>query len=323
MNFSKRLEIYENNLKNKSHFLSGNLYYNNIGCMSDIIFILGRAKMTVYEIITNKIIAELKNGVIAWQKCWKVKSPKNYITKKAYNGVNRLLLGMNGYDCPFYATFKQINDLGGSIMKNEKAHQVVFWNIKDKTKSEENEEGEIVEKHSSQFILRYYNVWNLEQTDLVIPAEDQKEINKITDGDSIMIDYKDKPEIYFHANADRAYYSPSIDEIHLPELRQFNSSADYYSVLFHEAIHSTGHSKRLNRDSIVNCDKSMLEKYSKEELIAEIGSIFLLNEAGIEGTFKNDVSYIQSWLNALENDKRMIVFAAAQAEKAANYILNK
>lgn len=128
-----------------------------------------------------------------------------------------------------------------------------------------------------------------------------------------------------NAPQDRAFYSPSRDLISLPRMDQFPSTAEYYSTLFHEATHSTGHKSRLNRFSQNALDAAFgSESYSKEELVAEIGAAAIMNNLGMEtaGSFRNSAAYIQSWLRALKNDKRLIVSASARAEKAVRLILN-
>ena len=124
---------------------------------------------------------------------------------------------------------------------------------------------------------------------------------------------------------DKAYYSPTVDKIVLPIMEQFPQVAEYYSTAFHEAVHSTGHKSRLNRFT-GEAAAAMFgsESYSKEELIAEIGSACIMHDIGIEttGTFRNSAAYIQNWLKVLKNDKRMIVAAASRADKAARLILN-
>ena len=126
-----------------------------------------------------------------------------------------------------------------------------------------------------------------------------------------------------HQEGDRAFYRPTTDEIVLPIRKQFVSTAEYYSTLFHELAHSTGHSSRLNRlDKIAAFGSDV---YSKEELVAEIGAAALVNHCGLETStsFRNNTAYIQNWLSVLKGDKRFIVSAAGKAEKAVNLILNK
>ena len=121
----------------------------------------------------------------------------------------------------------------------------------------------------------------------------------------------------------RPFYRPSTDEIVLPLRKQFVSTAEYYSTVFHEISHSTGHPSRLNR--LNRAAFFGTEEYSKEELCAEITSAALVNHCGMESTssFRNNTAYIQNWLSVLQGDKRFIVSAAGKAEKAVNLILNQ
>lgn len=106
-------------------------------------------------------------------------------------------------------------------------------------------------------------------------------------------------------------------------MKDFPKVEEYYSTLFHEFIHSTGHSNRLHRDGITSATAHFgSEEYSKEELVAEIGASMLTGLAGfVDITFDNSTAYIQSWLRNLKNDKTLIVKAASQAQKAVDYIL--
>ena len=153
-------------------------------------------------------------------------------------------------------------------------------------------------------------------------AAASESINPDAAADAIIADYLKRSGVKLtHQEGDRAFYRPSADTVTLPLLAQFKELAEYYSTAFHELTHSTGHASRLNRLSKVACFGS--EDYSKEELVAEIGAAALVNHAGLEtsSSFRNSAAYIQNWLKALQNDKRLIVSAAGQAEKACNLIL--
>ena len=127
--------------------------------------------------------------------------------------------------------------------------------------------------------------------------------------------------------SNKAYYSPTFDLIHLPLIEQFTRAEEYYSTAFHEATHSTMKESRCNRqeDRKGKLVAFGSEEYSKEELVAEIGSANILNLLGIETdhSFQNSTAYIQSWIKALRNDVKMIVSASSKAEKATKYILNE
>lgn len=288
-------------------------------------------KIDVYEIVTNKILEKLEQGVVPWKKPWNVKTgpPANIITGKEYNGINVMLLGSQQYDSKYWLTFKQAQEKGGCVRKGEKGSMIVFWNFIDKdTGKQVNEDQEHSSKKSGNVvpILKYYTVFNVNQCDnldikkLKEELETQKvEIKPetITPAHILLDTYKDRPEIKYGFT--RACYKPSSDEINMPKPENFKSPEEFYSTLYHEAIHSTGSENRLNR--LAKGASFGDESYSKEELVAEMGASFLCAKAGIENkTIDNSAAYLQSWINALKGDKKLIITAAGQAQKAANYI---
>jgi antirestriction protein ArdC len=278
--------------------------------------------MKVYEIITNAILEKLEQGSIPWHRPWngREEMPKNLITKKEYQGINAFLLGCQGYGSPFWLTFRQCKDLGGSVKKGAKATPIIYWNWLDIPK-----DGEAEEKVP---FLRYYAVFNVEQCEAMpqdkVPqvAINTNGIDRITICEEIIEAVKDRPAITHNRQA--ALYHAGRDTINMPLFESFETSAAYYSTLFHELVHSTGHEKRLARPGITELSPFGTPSYSKEELIAEMGAAFLCGFAGIENvTLDNSTAYIQGWLQKLRNDKKLVIVAAAQAQKAANYIINK
>lgn len=264
--------------------------------------------MTVYEIVTDKIIKQMEKGIIPWHKPWHGGMAKfNRVSKKGYSVLNQLLLPFDGE----YATLKQWNELGGKVKAGEKGNIVTYWNFINKT--EKQEDG--TEKVKSFPILRYYTVFHISQVEGVKPLENVNFANmEVESAEDVKNTYFKRESCrLFVEKSDRAYYSPSFDEVHVPELNQFENSDEFYSTLFHEMTHSTGASIRLDRLSNTTFFGS--EDYSKEELVAEIGSAMLSSVARLntEKTFNNSVAYLQSWLKALKNDPRMIVSAASKA----------
>lgn len=271
--------------------------------------------MDIYAEITNRIIAELENNCIPWEKPWCASGGCiSHTTGKTYSLLNQMLLGKAGE----YVTFNQCQQEGGRVKKGEKAHMVVFW------KWLEQEDEETGEKKEVPF-LRYYNVFHIDQCE-GISAKHDKSLSNAANADEaaerIIADYCSREGVkLIHEKGDRAFYRPSTDTITLPCMSQFHSTAEYYSTAYHEAAHSTGHAKRLNR-----LEKTAFfgsEAYSKEELTAEIASSVLVNYVGLETShsFRNNAAYIQNWLKVLKDDKRFIVSAAGKAEKAVNLIL--
>lgn len=275
----------------------------------------------IYQMITDRFIEELEKGVIPWQRCWHGvrKGAFNRVSKKPYSLLNQMMLKHSGE----YATFKQWSELGGTIKKGSKSEIVVFWKIipteevkKDGTKEVKNIP-----------ILRYFNVFHISQIDGVEPLEvaEFTELEPIEEAEKIKEEYKIREHIDIREIiTNEAFYSPSRDIIEVPCKEQYTEISEFYSTLFHEIVHSTGAQHRLDRlDTSIN-SRFGSETYSKEELVAEIGSATILNLLGIETakTFKNSTAYLQSWLRILKNDNKFIVSASSKAEKAVNYILN-
>ena len=274
--------------------------------------------MDIYSEITDRIIAQMEEGIIPWSKPWVACGKAiSRSTGKPYSLLNQMLLGRPGE----YLTFKQCQEAGGKVKKGEKSSMVVFW------KWIEQEDEETGKKKEVPF-LRYYNVFHIDQCEGVTAKHTTE--TTFPDGaepleaaQEIIYDYLSREGVkLLHEEGDRAFYHPSTDEVVLPIRKQFVSTAEYYSTVFHELTHSTGHAKRLNRLSKPSFFGT--EDYSKEELVAEIGAATLVNHVGLETStsLRNNAAYIQNWLKVLKNDKRFIVSAAGKAEKAVNLILN-
>lgn len=290
-------------------------------------------KPDVYQIVTNQILEALDSGVVPWRKEWQgvpgFGQPYNLKSKKAYRGINILLLGLEkdrkGYSSEWWLTFKQAKELGGSVRKGEKSTMIVFW-LWFKVKGEDKNGEEAV---SSRPMLRYYRVFNADQCELpagTIPEPetiDRPDLPE-TAAQGIIDGMPNRPEI-IHNDADRAFYRPSDDSVTLPNHYLFNSVDSYFSTAFHELAHSTGHDSRLGRHSKGQKQAAFgSEEYGKEELVAEISAAFLCSLSGISNaTIENQAAYIAKWKQTISADKRMVVTAAAQAQKAADYVLDK
>lgn len=274
--------------------------------------------MNIYDSITMKIIDALEHGTVPWKKPWRNSLPMNFVSKRQYSGINVFLLDMQSRTTPYWLTFKQVGDLGGRVRKGEHGTNIIYAaNVKGK---EEREDGTEVTK--SYFMMRGYYVWNLDQTEGIPMPEAPARFEPIAKCEEIVAGYKNAP--VFIEGGDRAAYSPSGDYIKMPAKSAFESEPAYYSTFFHEMTHSTGHATRLKRfEEGVHDVAFGSESYSKEELVAEIGASFLMGEAGIEANQDQSAAYIAGWLKALNNDKKLVVSAAAQAQKAADYILGK
>ena len=283
----------------------------------------------VYGIITDQIMKKLEKGVVPWHKSWATDGsmPKNLITNKEYRGINTFLLGCQGYASPYWVSFKQAGECGGRVRKG-KSCMVIFW--KRNTYTKENETtGE--EETKTGFMLRYYRVWNIEECDGLShkrikelqEAQNDREFNPIEGCEDVVTNMQNPPSI--SNGVARAWYHPDSDTINMPPKTSFESDETYYGTLFHELSHSTGHSSRLERHKKENCTHHFgNQDYSKEELVAEMGSAFLCGHTGIEDkTLDNSASYIQSWLKKLKDDKQLVVSAAGKAQKSTDYILGR
>ena len=272
----------------------------------------------VYAIVTNRIINLLEQGVVPWRKTWtSAGQPQNLITKIPYHGINVLLLNSLGYSSNSFLTFKQIGSLGAKVRKGEKGTAIVFWKWieKDKDGTEEKER---------KPLLKYYFVFNVSQCEN-IPLEMlpivTKPLEPIHECEVIVQNMPNRPVI--KTSVEDPFYSSKEDYINMRDINDFAANEDYYSVLFHEMIHATGHTSRLNRREVMNNSKYRSELYSLEELTAEIGACFLKSHVGFsDSTYENSAAYIQGWLSKLKSDKRFIVYAAAQAQRAAEFILD-
>lgn len=276
-------------------------------------------KFDLYEHVTGLILAEMAKGNIPWIKPWTGEDaiPRNWISKRPYNGMNALLLSLMPYGCPFYATFNQIRNAGVSVKTGEKAHIVLYWNF---VKGEDQETGKI----KMIPFLKYYNVFNLEQTTAEWNWETPKnDFRPIEEAEKVFSDYTEREKIPVVYGGNSAFYSPSADNIHLPERGNFATSENFYATAFHESTHSTGNKKRLNREDLAKIAAMGDSSYSREELTAELGSAFLCAHCGIDNTnlIRNSAAYIENWSRKMREDKRLIVTASGKAAKAANYIL--
>lgn len=265
----------------------------------------------VYEMVTNRIIELLEKGVVPWRRPWKNGGAVSWKTQRAYRGINIFLLEPGEY-----ATIKQINETGGKVKKGERGHIVVFWTWLEK---EEKDKGEL-EKIP---FLRYYRVFEINKQCEGLSSKRNDQIfehDPIEEAERICAGYVNAPDM--RHGSGRACYRPADDVVSVPPLCDYAKAEEYYSTLFHELVHSTGHSSRLKRSGITELASFGDESYSKEELIAEIGAAMLCGVAGINNsTIENSAAYVGSWLRKLKEDKRLIVQAAAQAQKAADYIL--
>lgn len=287
---------------------------------------MGKQRRDIYQEVTDKIIDLLDQGTVPWQNPIKRGNgdgwPKNITSGKNYRGINVFLLGMraweSGFASDYWLTFRQSKERGGQVKKGEKSSLVIFWKQLDKEDPETGEDIKIP-------VLRHYNVFNVEQCEGIEIPDAPEEI--VTDpfvplerAEAIVDGFPNPPKINYEGR--RAYYRPSIDEVFIPEPEQFEDRESFYNTLLHECSHATGHSKRLNRGLDTDLAPFGSPDYSKEELVAEMSAAFLCAAAGISPpTIEQSAAYIDNWRKQLKGDKKLVVQAAAAAQKSADHIL--
>lgn len=278
----------------------------------------------VYEIITDRVIKAIESGAPApWRKPWKGGAsgrPVNASTGRAYTGCNLFLLSMAGSGR--YLTFNQAKAAGGNVRAGEHGWPVVFYGTAQKKNGNQDGEG----KNEYRF-LRYYTVFNVSQCE-GLPSDwthaepvPVNQIDAVEAADRLVIGYSDRPPVE-HREGAGACYAPASDRIYMPNASQFNGAPEYYSTLFHELAHSTGHQSRLDRDGIRNVNAFNQHQYSFEELVAEFTATYLMGMAGLDNgaAEQNSVAYLSGWLDRLKREPTWLVKAAAQAQKAADYM---
>lgn len=284
------------------------------------------ANIDVYQTVTNRILEMLDKGEIPWNKPWHggLEGAISYSTGKPYSLLNQFLLGKEGE----FLTFNQVKALGGKVKKGAKSYMVVFFKMflskEFKRTKDENGEEKMEEEEKRVPVLRYYYVFHIDDCEGIKSKLDKKPVctlKPVEQAEKVISDYYDREDCTLEVKlSDRAYYSPIDDNVVIPQLDQYDSVEEYYSTAFHETVHSTGHSKRLNRDMSGHFGT---QDYSKEELVAEMGAAFLLNHCQLDNpkVTKNNAAYVQGWARKLRSDKKFIVSAASKAERAVKYIL--
>lgn len=280
----------------------------------------------IYQMVTDRIIAEMEKGIIPWQKPWNGGACCiSHMTGKPYSWLNQLMLGGKVGE---WLTFKQCKAEGGNVKRGEKGCPVVFWSFNDKKVKDVDADGnEIIRIIAGHPFLKYYTVFHIDQCEGIKPKFDTEikvyDNDPIEAAENIVKTYFDREACTLNVyQSAQAFYSPSTDSVTVPQMSQYEVKEEYYSTLFHEMTHSTGHKSRLDR--LVKVAAFGSKDYSKEELVAEMGAAMLVSTAGIEceKAFRNSVGYLQGWLKALSNDNKLIILAAGKAEAAVKYILN-
>ena len=274
------------------------------------------------EKITNRLIELIEAGVQKTGSLWigqNLSTPKNFITKKRYKGINTLSLWVEakekGFKSNFWLTYKQAESLGGKVRKGEKAVTCVYYKVVDKTKKSEIN-GEDVD--STFFLMSPFWLFNLDQIDGIEVPEQAVAVSEFTPIEAAeKLIQSTGAVINFNGNS--AFYRPSTDEITLPKKEDFTSENNFYATALHELGHWTGHESRLKRDFTGTFGT---ESYAFEELVAELSAAMTMAELGLnEATMEHHADYLQSWLKVLKNDKTALFKASSLAQKATDCIL--
>ena len=287
-------------------------------------------KTDIYQLVTDRIICQLEQGCVPWQRPWSLTSSAqtmafSHDSGNPYSFLNQMLLGEPGE----YLTFRRVKELGGTVRKGAKGRPVVFW----KTVVHKETEDDGTEKIRTVPVLKRYTVFHITDTEGVESrlagkeaqtASSASSLSPVEQADRTAQEYveRNEPLRLCVIDSGKAYYSHSDDKVVVPKMSQFRSAEEYYSVLYHELVHSTGHENRCNRRDAGAVAAFGDNAYAKEELTAEMGAAMALSCLGIdsEQAFDNSAAYIDGWLKKLRNDKTLVVRAAGKAEQAVRYI---
>ena len=269
----------------------------------------------IYEKITTKLIEQMEQGVAPWSKPWTSKGgvmPSNLVSKKPYRGINAMITMFSAFESPYWLTFKQAKTLGGNIKKGSKGTSVFFYSrvVKNKGKADED----------TFFMAKGYTIFNVEQTEGLekyIPKVVDTEgldFSPIEEAQKLILNY----DVSIKHSNEGAYYSPTQDFVNMPHKESFVGEEEYYSTLFHELTHSTGHKSRLDRLEPTSFGS---HKYAQEELVAEFGACFMSAMCGIaHKVTDNSVAYLQHWAKVCKANPKMLIQASSKAQKAVDLI---
>lgn len=282
-----------------------------------------------FELVSNQIAEILERGIKPWERSWFGDAPMNLVSGHVYKGQNPLLCGISmlyyEHKRPHYVGMSQGKELGWKLIKGSKSTWIKWGG--SGCKEVEKEDGS-VEKESFSF-AKWHNVFNVECWDdsesdrKIADFTHQIPLAELKNSDSLIQDaerFVAHQEVSVVFGGDRAFYSPTVDKIMVPEFHSFTSIEGYYATLLHEFGHSTGHPTRLNRDLTGGFGSV---KYAKEELVAELTAAFLCNELQLTPRLEHHASYIGSWLQGLKNDKKYFFDAVSSAKRASEYLMTK
>ena len=270
-------------------------------------------KDKLVAIVTDKIIRSLEAGIAPWKKCWASSRSKNLLTGKPYSGSNALFTHpmVTGFKEPGFLTYQQAKKMGGQVKRGSRGIPIIFYSPVESKKT-----GEVYN------LVKRATVFNIEQIDGIKFESVSREVTEDESdiaASEVVNRWEKKPSIDIGPH--NPCYRPALDTVYMPMIDSFTGNGEYHAAMFHELVHSTGHTSRLNRDM----KPLMLDhhSYSKEELVAEIGAAFLCHHVGIECVFENQVAYCKSWLSHLDGNREILLEAARDAHKAFSMIIGE
>ena len=273
-----------------------------------------------YREITGRITRALERGTVPWRTPWRARGHRNARSDRPYRGINTLVLQTaaleRGWSDPRWLTYRQAGASGGHVRRGEQGTRVVLWKWLERPDPDDPER---VRRFP---LMRLYSVFNVAQCEgLRLPRGTAREcFDPLERAEAVISGYRGGPSVLH--DSESAYYVPERDEVHVPPRASFTDAHGYYATLFHELAHSTGHPRRLAREGYRTAARFGSERYSQEELVAEFAAAFLGGEAGIDPSrVEQSAAYIASWLRVLDGDRRLVVVAAAQGQRASDYIL--
>jgi len=297
-------------------------------------------KQAIEDKVKQILLDGLKKQGLSWFKTWGIGTesmPMNHLSKKIYRGFNVFILNAemndNGYIHNEWITFKQCSQQNGKVKKGSKSTEIFYWHIgvycpiKKKSFLNWND----AKKNGASddaydfYKLRTFRVFNIGQCEGILPVRELKAkdvVEPIESAEIVIQGFTDKPQIQ-EVEQSKAYYSPVKDLVVIPKKTQFDKVDNFYKTLFHELIHSTGHSDRLNRKGVSTLTGKTDNMYAFEELIAESGAMMLSSFVGLDTCNKNSQAYVNGWIKAVDQSpSKAIVSALTASTKATSYILS-
>ncbi|GAB3550585.1 ArdC family protein [Spirosoma fluminis] len=296
------------------------------------------AKRDHFAEVTARVINSLEKGVVPWHQPWGFVEPaQNHFTGHKYRGINQLLMLLEPYQTPYFATLRQINEAGGKVKKGTKStavyfHDCIYRDAKTNARLKEEEALKRIkagDKNVKRYpYIRLFPVFNMQDVEGCPIKPVSRKGNAENQEIAICADFVAALNLgpkLINSPIEDAYFNKAADVVVIPELTRFETSEHYYATLFHELTHWTGHSSRLNRPTLTDALRFGDTNYSKEELVAELGACFLCNRHGIDTAKVQDNahSYIANWLKKLKKDKKFIWDSASEAQAAYTFLMDR